>query len=908
MEGAESKKPVGGMLMESNVGKKIINMLLVLFLIMFFVGAASAAPITNIAITSPNGGEEWSGTQNIVWTIIGDGNVDIVYTIDNWANSISVVPDYNGNLLSYAWDTSAVSDGVSYQVRIYKDGDPTVYGTSSAVFKIDNTDPVTTLTNPCGDIWNDSNQTIEFDTADDLSDINRIVVTIDGEDVHTFTDSNYASYLLSTDANHLINYYAVDMSGNVEADRNFYCAIDQTAPTLGGYANWISWNNEDGNIWFMSMGFGVSGVASGQYSIDGGDLTSFDFTESSGTDRNYAITMTEDGNYLIDGVFTDNAGNVLTITEKFFGLDTVAPVTTLTSTCGTDWNNSASQDIILQATDATSGINTIIYTVDGGNTYVVSANPLTYTTFVDGNHLINYYSTDVAGNAEVDRNFYCAIDHTAPTVTAGTDIDTNTLPIALDATTSDSNSGIASHLWTQVSGPGIITLDDNSIVDPTISGVSVEGVYVLSLTVIDNADNNTTDTITVIYETTAPVTTADFNTTTWVNEIPMINFTCTDNNSGCDTVFYTVNVETYADNNVDNGVAIFPATPGWIDGNNEITFRAFDEAGNYEELNTLYVLVDRNAPITDGNITSGTEGSNSWYTTDVNFTLYPTDLNSGIASTVYCISSTDTCTPATAYTTPIVVSAAGNNYVRFRSTDVAGNVQAIQSSGLIKIDQVHPTIVSATADSNPSPAGTVTITVEFSEDMDETTDLNVVVMGDFNNAPFTISGSFTDENTWAGTFDLNDYNEKGTATISVTDANDLAGNVMVANLAAGTFLINTRYEFEFPKSGNGFNGNQYFGDLISRLELSSISEWDANMTMSSFLSANAGPDAEMMESSLAANVYIYNTANGWTTVADENFDSYNLYDELESLNYFVFDLENDAFGRSIRHQKPTLRV
>lgn len=104
---------------------------------------------------------------------------------------------------------------------------------------------------------------------------------------------------------------------------------------------------------------------------------------------------------------------------------------------------------------------------------------------------------------------------------------------------------------------------------------------------------------------------------------------------------------------------------------------------------TLSITKDTAYPTTSG-ASTGTIGNNSWYTTNVTYTITPADITSGIASTVYCADTANACVPGTAYSSALTLSTEGTNYVRFQSTDIAGNVQPVQSSGIIKIDKTVP--------------------------------------------------------------------------------------------------------------------------------------------------------------------------------------------------------------------------
>jgi cytochrome c len=99
---------------------------------------------------------------------------------------------------------------------------------------------------------------------------------------------------------------------------------------------------------------------------------------------------------------------------------------------------------------------------------------------------------------------------------------------------------------------------------------------------------------------------------------------------------------------------------------------------------------DEEAPVTTAAVSG--PSSNGWYTGTATVTLTATDA-SGVASTQYQL---DAATEWTAYTEPVSVSGDGVHTVRFRSTDLAGNVEETKSIE-VKIDTTAPVTVAAFA-------------------------------------------------------------------------------------------------------------------------------------------------------------------------------------------------------------------
>jgi len=104
------------------------------------------------------------------------------------------------------------------------------------------------------------------------------------------------------------------------------------------------------------------------------------------------------------------------------------------------------------------------------------------------------------------------------------------------------------------------------------------------------------------------------------------------------------------------------------------------------------ITLDTTPPSTSPSF-SGTSGSGGWYISDVQVTLVCSDSSSGCDTTYYCIDTTNTCSPSISYSSPFTVSNEGTNYIRYYSTDNAGNTEPTKSTE-IKIDKTNPTLDS----------------------------------------------------------------------------------------------------------------------------------------------------------------------------------------------------------------------
>lgn len=192
------------------------------------------------------------------------------------------------------------------------------------------------------------------------------------------------------------------------------------------------------------------------------------------------------------------------------------------------------------------------------------------------------------------------------------------------------------------------------------------------------------------YDEFAPVTevttrTPEPNSAGWNREDVTVTLTASDPDpvaAGVREIHYTLDG---AETVVTGATATFTVSPEQVTA---IEFWAVDELGNTEEpKSTAAVKIDRTAPTTVAAL-SGTGGSNGWYTSDVLVTLTAEDTLSGVSATEYSTGGpTGPWSPYTAAGVP--VTAEGSTTVHFRSTDVAGNAEAVRSQ-LVRIDRIAP--------------------------------------------------------------------------------------------------------------------------------------------------------------------------------------------------------------------------
>ena len=257
-------------------------------------------------------------------------------------------------------------------------------------------------------------------------------------------------------------------------------APDEDAPTTT--ITWIPGAADGEEGWYVTgPSFTLaaeddgSGVASTEYRVDGGAWTEY-----------AGAVAVADGTHAVEYRSTDEADNEEDAQQSEVKVDTVAPATGATQEPAGD-----GMEVVLVPTDATSGVATTEYRVDGGAWTDYTA-PVMVTGA--GTHTVRFRSTDVAGNVEEEQSREVTIedgpspDTEAPVTTVRTDPASpdgaagwfTTAPkVTLTAT--DADSGVArteyrigSGMWTTYTAPFTVT---------------TQGLQVLEVRSVDKAGN-----------------------------------------------------------------------------------------------------------------------------------------------------------------------------------------------------------------------------------------------------------------------------------------------------------------------------------------------------------------------------------------------------------------------------------
>lgn len=265
----------------------------------------------------------------------------------------------------------------------------------------------------------------------------------------------------------------------------------------------------------------------------------------------------------------------------------------------------------------------------------------------------------------------------------------------------------------------------------------------------------------------APVTTADIAgpaSNGWFTAPATVTLTATDNADGSGVA--------RTEYQLDTATAWTPYTAPFTvsgDGRHEVRFRSVDEAGNVEATNAVEVKVDATAPVTTA--TFAPPNDDGWHAGAVPVTLTATDPASGVAGVEYTLDGGDW----TPYTQPVDVTGDGEHELRYRATDVAGNVETVKAA-LITIDATKPTLLVGGLADGQLYGDSQDVRVTF-QAVDPTSGIRSVVG--------TLDGRAYQSNTLQAMYELN----LGLHELVVT-ATDRAGNQTTSNVR---FFVTTSF-------------------------------------------------------------------------------------------------------------------
>jgi hypothetical protein len=566
--------------------------------------------------------------------------------------------------------------------------------------KLDDVDPFSVVISPGDSAWHTSG--LWTVTANDaLSGIAQVSYRVDAGGYASLAAANgvAVSPPALSEGVHTVYAYATDVAGRSTSATpvNATVKVDVTKPTAAitlaatGSGGWRGSGSAS-----ITGSDATSGVDHVEYQIDSGSFVAIasgaTFTVPEGT---HSVTY-----HAVD--VAGNVGNDLTVSNV--KVDSVKPQSSVSPASATSWRNSAA--VTLSATDATSGVASIGYKLDGAATYTTYSAPL---TLADGAHTLVFRAVDAAGNIEADNTATIKVDTQLPTASMS---QTGSGQPTITGTDQAALSGVASVSYRVGNSGSYTTVPGSSTTLALPTGTSTVWRYAT-----DNAGNQSAPVSqTVTVDATAPT----------IGNVSPADGAQGNSWTDLDCTFIGVSTQRFcADASDSNGVSsvtfqllrpdgrcyngsgfvagpcaaqpmteflgryysdtISPATMNAVEGRFTLTVSATDNLGNVSTT-TTHFTIDSAAPtatITPASATTWrSSGSVTIAGTDaygVASVSYRVDANSGPFTTV--LGSTAT------FTLPN-----GAHTVDYYVTDLAGKTSTQVDNAQINVDTAAPII------------------------------------------------------------------------------------------------------------------------------------------------------------------------------------------------------------------------
>jgi len=252
------------------------------------------------------------------------------------------------------------------------------------------------------DVWYLSPARVFINPSDNTSGTANTYYTLDGGPTQTYA----GVFNISTGGVHIVNYWSVDLAGNTEAQKSFTVRVDSDAPTTQ-----ITTAGTGANGWYRSpvqVGLTATdpevGVSFTFYRVDGGFTTIY---------GGAPFTVSGEGQHTVLYWSNDKLSHTEAENSATIRIDSTIPTvqSSFSGPLGGNGYYKGPVQFTMTGTDNLSGLANIYYRINGGATLVYSS---PFTIGVDGNHSVDYWSVDVAGNVSAVGNALVKIDASAP--------------------------------------------------------------------------------------------------------------------------------------------------------------------------------------------------------------------------------------------------------------------------------------------------------------------------------------------------------------------------------------------------------------------------------------------------------------------------------------------------------------
>ncbi|MCK4260605.1 MAG: hypothetical protein KAX49_16630, partial [Halanaerobiales bacterium] len=229
---------------------------------------------------------------------------------------------------------------------------------------------------------------------DNVSGIDQLYYRIDGGDYQAYENE----IVVEGEADHVVEYYAVDIAGNKTDVMKHDVKIDHTVPELTFTPAQI-----DGNNGYYKTA-PVKHELTATDNVSGVDKLYYQIADQEYQVYVDGIRVNGDGIHEVSYYGVDKAGNETEIMNHSFLVDTTAPLTIVERV--KPLVNGLAANIRLTVTDNYSGVETIHYRIDDGEMFITQGDVFATTS---GEHTVTYYAEDKASNFEEAKEVSCYV-------------------------------------------------------------------------------------------------------------------------------------------------------------------------------------------------------------------------------------------------------------------------------------------------------------------------------------------------------------------------------------------------------------------------------------------------------------------------------------------------------------------
>jgi predicted RNA-binding Zn-ribbon protein involved in translation (DUF1610 family) len=424
---------------------------------------------------------------------------------------------------------------------------------------------------------------------------------------NTPTMSEFSSPITAPEGAHTLHFYSVDSSDNTELSQSFSLKLDTTDPDTEMTCDPAEPDGENG--WYISVPEIIlekESKATSYYHWDSNPFTIYELP------INGLV-----GKHTLYYYSRDDAGHVEPTNKLELKIDLDTPSTTISldpELPDGDHNWYASKPYITLKVDETHNYDTYYYWDDDSENSILYEG--TFQADLEGEHTINYFTADEAGNTESEKWLNVDIDTTTPKTTIKFVPETpsgesnwykgDTVLITLESTEPDAK---IYYYWDSESSR---TIYSQEISAP-------EGDHTIYFYSVDDAGNR--DSVhkenfkidTIIPESSYEIETESVpNKNNWYLEMPNVELEMDEDG----VIYYYMLTEEQSLDDFDaqqlalmrqTYVAIYP-----IEGIYTYYFYAEDEAGNVGELDSFTIKMDLFDPVPEFNTDKTMLMEGSW--------------------------------------------------------------------------------------------------------------------------------------------------------------------------------------------------------------------------------------------------------------------------------------------------------